>query len=303
MGRKSKAAGGNFPLTHYERTQKFASSEYGTVRTRVAGDSQYRLGDCALSLASLKPSTATTTTTTTTSIALCTASGYLYAKDAIYTYLLEQTQELKQQREAWEQRQHAQAEKAAADADKKRKADFEASQKLIMPSGGAPKRTKLMTQHQKAKEDLKRTSYWLADSQPEVAATAAATTEEEPPPTRPLSPHSQTPLRRKDLWPVELRWSSPDESSSSTLICSVSEKPLHTQAVIAYWTSNSDKDQYPGQLVLQQVYDQVIEKEGGRRCPHTGRKIKQTRPLQRAGTSFAAGGQAVTVQKYRPTIT
>jgi hypothetical protein len=39
MGRKGAHVGGQLPLTHYERTKKFASSEYGTVRKRLAGDS------------------------------------------------------------------------------------------------------------------------------------------------------------------------------------------------------------------------------------------------------------------------
>ena len=70
MGRKAKnKTGGNLPLTHYERTQKFASSEYGTVVKRVSGAAQYQLGDCALSLSSLKPITTTSTDKTTTTTA------------------------------------------------------------------------------------------------------------------------------------------------------------------------------------------------------------------------------------------
>ena len=288
MGRKSKQAGGNFPLTHHERTKKFASSEYGTVAQRVAGDSQYQLGDCALSLSTLKPvanSSSSQTTTTTTSEALCTASGYLYANDAIIEYLLTQTKELKERRAAWERQKSEHADTSAADSDKKRKADFDASQKLLKP---AAKRVRPAEQ---AKADLKRTSYWLADSQPDAVETKL-----EEPPSRPASPHSQQPLKRKDLWPVELQW-----NEDGALVCSVSEKTLHSQQVIAYWTSHSDKASHPGKLVVKEVYDQTVAPDGV--CPTTGRKIKQTRNLQRGGSSYAAGGQDVQVQKYRPTIT
>ena len=292
MGRKAKnKTGGNLPLTHYERTQKFASSEYGTVVKRVSGAAQYQLGDCALSLTSLKPTgTTDKTKSTTTSTALCTASGYLYSKDAILTYLLEQTKELKERRAVWERQQQSQQTDTAAAADKKRKADFEASQKLF--KGTEAKRLRPAEQ---AKADLKRTSYWLADSQPEAVETSL-----EEPPARPESPHSQQPLKRKDLWPVELTWSA-NEGTADTLICSVSEKSMHAQAVVAYWTSNSDKESHPGKLVLKDVYDQMVAPDGV--CPQTGRKIKQTRELQSGGSSFAGGGQDVQVQKYRPTIT
>lgn len=281
MGRKSKHAGGNFPLTHHERTRKFASSEYGTVAKRVAGDSQYQLGDCALSLSTLKP----TDPSQTTSEALCTASGYLYANDAILEYLLTQTKELKERRAAWERQQEQAEQTETATADKKRKAEFEASQKLLKP---AAKRVRPMDA---AKADLKRTSYWLADAQPDAVEAQL-----EEPPARPPSPHSQQPLKRKDLWPVQLQW-----NHDGALVCSVSDKVLHTQQIIVYWTSNSDKASHPGKLVLKEVYDQMVAPDGV--CPSSGRKIKQTRLLQRAGTSFAGGGQDVQVQKYRPTIT
>lgn len=296
MGRKSKQAGGNFPLTHHERTKKFASSEYGTVAKRVAGHSQYQLGDCALSLSTLKPIVGATSSSsypsqqnqqkTITSEALCTPSGYLYASDAILEYLLTQTKELKERRVAWERHQAERIDTASADSEKKRKADFEASQKLLKPAA-----TKRLRPAEQAKADLKRTSFWLADSQPDAVENQV-----EEPPDRPVSPHSQQPLKRKDLWPVQLQW-----NEDGTLLCSVSEKTLHTQQVMVYWTSNSDKANHPGKLVLKDVYDQMVAPEGA--CPTSGRKIKQTRLLQQTGSSFAGGGQDVHVKKYRPTIT
>ena len=116
----------------------------------------------------------------------------------------------------------------------------------------------------------------------------------EKPPERPLSPHSQEPLRRKDLWPVELKW---DEDDSSKLICSVSGKSINTQSATAYWT---DKKK-PGSIVLTTVFNELIKSTMV--CPTTSRKIKYTRELQKSGTSFAASGQEVQVKKYRPTIT
>jgi len=266
MVRKSKQAGGHMPLTHYERTKKFASSEYGTTTKRLAGHSQYQLGDCALSLTKLDET------------ALCTPSGYLYSDSAIVEYLLTKTQELKEQQAAYE-RQQAALVKDDGEADRKRRADFEESQKVV-------KKSKKIDSRQVAKQELKRTSYWLADSQPNAVEQTI-----EKPPERPQSPHSQQPLRRKDLWPVHIQW------EDDKFVCAVSGKALNAQDVVCYWT---DKKQ-PGIVVLQSVYDQLIADT--KQCPNSSRKIKYTRKLQKSGTSFASSGQNVQVQKYRPTIT
>lgn len=141
MVRKSKQAGGHMPLTHYERTQKFASSEYGTTTKRLAGHSQYQLGDCALSLTRLGDE------------ALCTPSGYLYSSDALVEYLLTKTQEIKEQTAAYERQQQQDA--TAEEASSKRLADFEESQKVV-------KKRKFVDAKQAAQKGLKQTSYWLA---------------------------------------------------------------------------------------------------------------------------------------------
>jgi nitric oxide synthase-interacting protein len=278
MGRKSKQPGGNFPLTHYERTKKFASSEYGTTSKRLAGHSQYQLGDCALSLTRL-------TTEIDAHHALCSPSGYLYSQDAILEYLLTKTQELKEQQVAYD-RQEAQEVSTKSDErdqdDQKRLADFQQTQKVV-------KKRKVVDVKQAALTELKRTSYWLADAQPgEVAKVKLS-----PPPSRPLSPITQEPLRRKDLWPVALQW------QDNKLTCAVSGKSFQTQsAATVYWT---DKKK-PGTLVLTDVYKQLLEETAV--CPDTNRKIKYTRELQKSGSSFASiGGQNVQVKIYRPTIT
>jgi nitric oxide synthase-interacting protein len=276
MGRKSKQPGGNFPLTHYERTKKFASSGYGTTSKRLAGHSQYQLGDCALSLTRL--------TTNTDTDALCSPSGYLYSQDAILEYLLTKTQELKEQQVAYD-RQQAQEKSANSERDqddkKRLMADFQQSQKVV-------KKRKVIDAKEAALHELKRTSYWLADAQPDAVAPVKLS----PPPSRPLSPITQEPLRRKDLWPVTLQW------QENKLTCAVSGKSFQTQsAATVYWT---DKKK-PGTLVLTDVYKQLLEETAI--CPNTNHKIKYTRQLQQSGSSFASSGQTVQAKQYRPTIT
>lgn len=277
------------PLTHHERSKKFSSSQYGTTAQRVAGDSLYNIGSCGLSSTSLYDAPSV----------LCSPSGYCYAADAILAYLVEHTQALKAQRAAYEAQQQAAALANDEEIEAKRKAiaSFEQSQQVVS------KRPKTTTSaHAAAQADLKRTSYWLADAQPE--AVKAPPLEE--PPARPASPHSGQPLRRKELWNVHLMWSDDaaagdndkTEKKSSgatrnppTLLCSVSHKALHNQAVTAYWTKDKSA---PGQVVLSDVYETIVKPDGV--CPQSGLKIRATRTLQRAG-------QVVEAKQYRPTIT
>jgi len=286
MTRKSKQAGGNFPLTHYERTKKFASKEgHGTTSKRIAGHSQYQLGDCGLNLTKLDDEGA----------ALCTPSGYLYSEDAILSYLLSKTQEIKEQREAYEQQQRREDAAAAGEGDvaasKKRAASvveaFEESQRTI-------KKRKSVDRKQAALDELKKTSYWLADAQPDRVERRM----EGPPPDRPPSPHTGQPLRRKDLWPVRLAF------DGGKLACAISGKVIGSSEATAYWTDKkpSSGDSGDGTIALTSVYEDLVSPED-KRCPNTSKKIRHVRKLQRSGTSFATSGQQVQVQTYAPTIT
>lgn len=316
------------PLTHYERTQKFASSEYGTVSQRLAGHSQYQIGDCALTTQRLLPDD-TDDPDSSSTVVLCSPSGYLYAESAILEYLLQKTQECKAALQAAHDIEQQKANTADDDIEQKKKraiSDFQESQKVV-------KKSRAESAKDAAVNDLNRVSYWLSSAQPNAntknasAANAimTATTDNNintptpQPPDRPVSPMTGHELRRKDLWPVKLHWlSSPPQQTNNSnrnkkvLCCSVSEKVIPVgAAVTAYWTSathgrrhrrSDENDNPPGVLVLQTVYDELQLGET-KRCPLTDRMIRCTRTLQKSGSSFAASGQSVQAAQYRPTIT
>jgi nitric oxide synthase-interacting protein len=285
MTRKSKQAGGNFPLTHYERTKKFASSEYGTVSQRLAASSQYQVGECALSLSPLDSSSA-----------LVSPSGYLYEKDAIIEYLLTQTSLIREQRVAYDRQRE---ELRLAEEGEKSKADgTRSAETLLREAQDVVKKQKTADVREQKQAELKRTSYWLADSQADAKDRVL-----EEPPDRPPSPHSQLPLRRKDLWTVRLKHEEGNEGASigakkKKLVCALSGKVLMGD-VTAYWTQ-SDKKHEEGVLVLTKVYKDLCTSGV---CPLTSKKIRDVRSLQKSGSSFAASGQSVQVKKYTPTIT
>jgi nitric oxide synthase-interacting protein len=272
MTRKSKQAGGNMPLTSYER--KKYGKPYGTTTARLAGTSQYTFGHCALSLHPAKEQPVTT------------PSGFIYERPAMLQYLLHQTQSLKQAQQKYDQGLQTKQVEETKDEDRKRTLQiekFEDDQKVVKKK-------------QKVNEanPLKNSSFWLADFQPKKAdATTATGTEEElePPPKRPSSPMSQKPLRRKDLISLDLK-----RNTDEQVICAVSEKSIVHQQALALITK-SDK---PAQVVLEQVYNDLGKEKV---CPVTGRKISKILKLQKGGSSFAASGGNMEAQTYRPCMT
>jgi nitric oxide synthase-interacting protein len=298
MARKSKQPGGHNPLTAYER-KKYAKGSYGTKTARLGKSSQYTFASCGLSLHPARDRP------------VASPSGYIYERSSMLEYLLTKTQELKQQERDYEKYRSQQEASNEEEAEKKRKSEverFESAQKVT-----TAKKQKTET------NVLKRTSYWLADMQPNNDGddTAISSRQKTPPPKRPPSPNTQKPLRRKDLIELELKRKSSSSSKTTKggskddkddpVLCAISEKEISTQQAIALVTvtKGSNSEKHPAHVVLEDVYrDLKIDQEKVPMCPVTGRKIRQVLKLQRGGSSFAsADGRSVEAKLYRPTMT
>lgn len=217
-------------------------------------------------------------------------------------YMLTKTQELKRQQQEYEDYLSQQQANMEGDEEKKRKSQveqFESTQKVT-----SAKKQKTET------NVLKRTSFWLADMQPDNDK-AISSKQRTPPPKRSPSPNTKRPLRRKDLIELELKRSSNNSSTNKNkkhdndhVLCAISDKEISTQQAIALVTKGND-EQHPAHVVLEEVYkDLKIGKERVPICPVTGRKIKQVLKLQRGGSSFASiDGRSVEAKLYRPTMT
>lgn len=302
MPRKGKQPGGHNPLTYHERKEYAKGSGFGTTTARLNQHSQYQFGMCGLSLHPVH------------SNPVATPSGFLYERPAILEYLLQKTQELKKEQQDYEKYQNLREASQEDNEDRKRKADiekFENAQKVEV----AKKR-------KKEANPLQRTSYWLAESQPQAVnmpprksdgdangddtytatstALVLAASAKKPPPKRPPSPNSQQPLRRKDLIPLALKRNDDDQ-----VVCAVSDKTISTQQALALITVKSSAGddklaKYPAQVVLEQVYNDLGAEP---QCPVTGRKILKILKLQKGGSSFASTDGTVLAKQYRPTMT
>jgi nitric oxide synthase-interacting protein len=294
MGRKSKQAGtGHLPLTNHE-IKAYSKDAYGTTSARLGQDSQYAFANCCLSLHPAKDRP------------VATPSGFIYERSAILEYMLAKTQELKKEQQQYELWRTSQERDRVQSQEKDRKDQLEAfenSQRVVM--------------REKRKVELnplKRTSYWLAESQPDMVVPIGrggtmavnnnnigesnngidgnnSNTIRLPPPRRPCSPNSQQPLHLKGLIELDLQRNSNDQ-----VLCAISEKCISTQQAVALITKSGQ----PAQVVLEQIYTDLGKV---RVCPITGRKIIQILKLQRGGSSFASNGGANEAKKYRPTMT
>lgn len=248
-------------MTHYERTKKFKSSQYGTTSARLSTDSQLNFGDCALSLS---PATDP----------VATPSGHVYSREAIVEYLVAKTNDIKKAKANYQtylDKQQASLEQESANAKSQEIVAFEGKQKAAQ--------TKKRPQQENA---LARTSYWLADFQPEHTEQSL-----KPPPDRPTSPYSGQPLRLKDLQPLHL-----ERSEDGKVHCALSDKTITTQPVVAI----------KGRVVLEEVYDDLVKPT--MTDPFSGKKLKEKHILhiQKGNSGFASSGPVV-AKKYRPTIT
>mmetsp|Transcript_28956 Transcript_28956/g.47826 ORF Transcript_28956/g.47826 Transcript_28956/m.47826 type:complete len:268 (+) Transcript_28956:102-905(+) len=267
MTRKSKQAGGHNPLTYYERNHKFASSQYGTTSARLSTDSQLKFGDCSLGLSpAVDP--------------VATPSGNIYSREAIVEYLLTKTVEVKKAKENYEtylKSERAKEAKGQAQQKKDDIEDFEDGQKV---SSVAKKRTR--DGDAKPKSALARTSYWLAEYQPEHVVEIP-----EPPPDRPPSPYSGQPLKLKSLRALKLK------RESDKVVCALSDKTISMQPVVALPS---------GHVILKECYTDLVQPT--MMDPFSSKKIKEKHvlELQKGKSGFASSG-SVQAKKYRPTIT
>jgi nitric oxide synthase-interacting protein len=239
MGRKAKQPGGHNPLTYHEARRL----TYGTQTTRLGTDSQRKFGYCCLGLEPAKDP-------------VVTPSGHVYSREAIVSYLLAKTKELKEEQAALEARrvvkERLQEKEEQISAQQKYMEFLQKDQGTIQYSQATHSKA-LTARLQKdicidskgeKRKQLAKTSYWLADFNPEVVSTTltvptTASTDDihKRVPRRPTSPMTGQPLRLKDLVSIKLHREDNSTSLSSPdnvrFMCPVSGKVITHQAVIA----------------------------------------------------------------------
>ena len=147
------------------------------------------------------------------------------------------------------------------------------------------------------RESLKRTSYWLSESQPQYTKESIEDdVRNNPPPRRPASPMSGRPLRMNDLIPITLQREECTKNNvgKGKCVCAVSGKAITTQEVVLIKKT--------GVVMIKEFYESLAK--SSRVCPVTEKtfKDKDVIELKKSASGFAASGEVI-AKKYRPTLT
>ena len=123
---------------------------------------------------------------------VATLSGHIYSREAIVQYLLTTTIKLKDERNTYD--------KYLKKIDKELHDDVQAKQTDDIENFEDSQKATTCTKKRPRPEENILTGYWMAEHQPEHTGRPL-----HPPPTRPTSPSSGNPLRRKDLIPLIIK--------------------------------------------------------------------------------------------------
>mmetsp|Transcript_46213 Transcript_46213/g.108453 ORF Transcript_46213/g.108453 Transcript_46213/m.108453 type:complete len:327 (+) Transcript_46213:180-1160(+) len=306
---KNNCAGSVF--TNYERAKDKGSEGYGTVKTRLGGDSIKDWDCCSLSLQPCKDP-------------VVTPEGILYEREAIYSYILKEKKRIADETKKWEAQQSAkpleERAKRKAETDAQVKA-FEDTECGILPAKKAKGDTmtkesvvfdtlkdskvagvrahgsalghKSLLEGERLAERAKDSCFWIADLTPEAKVQELVKPEQ-----RVMCPISHKPLRLKDL--VSVKFTPLDAGRDVTLnnvganqrfVCPISSKTLSNAVAAAVLKPT-------GKCIALDVYETVIKKD--MRDPFTGVPLKTSDViiLQRGGTGFAASGVNLQAEKY-----
>lgn len=312
MARKSKQPGGHNPLTYAER-KRLKSSGYGTQSQRLTTESQLPFGYCCLSSSPAVE-------------AVATPSGHIYEREAIVSYLLTKSGELKREKKEYEKLRLGVEQRRVEWEEKNRKRELERfvrkDQGAIAGGEGAlvvrdesvasaADAKKSMASSSaavaaKPKENsLKQVSYWLTEAAPQHKKHQAIYDGDfdyqkeiealpSPPPERASSPMSGEPLKLKQLIPLHLQHEGTKGSTGGKILCAVSHKQITTQSAVCIKPS--------GQVMLKSVYEELAKPT--MECPVTSKKFKEGDVLELvSGRSGFASSGTVVAKKYNPTLT
>ncbi|KAL7508315.1 hypothetical protein ACHAXN_005377 [Cyclotella atomus] len=310
MTRKSKQPGGHNPLTYSER-KRLKTSGYGTQSTRLTTESQLPFGYCSLS-------------TSPAIEAVATPSGHIYEREAIVSYLLTKSGDLKREKAEYEKLRLGVEERRVAWEETCRKREVErfarkdqgaivggestalvVHQDAAKASSTASAAVASASAASKPENSLKQVSYWLSEAQPQHKKHTAIYSGDfdyrkeiealpPPPPERPLSPMSGNPLKLKQLIPLHLLHDKQGKGTNGKVLCALSQKQITTQPAVCIKPS--------GQVILKSVYEELVKPDMV--CPISSKKLKESDVIDLVSgkSGFAASGDVV-ARKYNPTLT
>lgn len=244
---------------------------YGTQRQRLGRDSFRKPDACYICLQMARDPV------------VCADGGHLFCRECILAFILEQRQQLLDQRKAAKEstaKRHADQQVELERERGKRLAAFEASQsgRCGGPAGGG--------EEQRQKPVLN--AFWMPSKAPTAPTEASPA-----PPTKTavICPAGQHPISTKKL--ISLLWS---QDAEGRCVCKVCMREISSiTAGLVMWESC-------GHVTCTKCHDRVA-KNGDKSCPGClicEKPSSKILPLAIDGTGFAESGGQVTVSKAQP---
>ncbi len=282
MGKHSKNVNTN-PHFGYRERKLANSSNWGSITKRVSSQSNLPFGYCSLTMV---PTTST----------VATPSGHIYEKEAILEYILhhmkkanEEEEEAREEQQLVLKEEEAKAalEETISQEEFRRIVDGVSAREATAQEGAGKRKREIDdSSNDERIVQLSKSSPWLPAFTPSVGETKKAVGENGSggKKKRASSPFSGRPLRAKDLVPLDLRRDSSTDDSTVRYLCTVSNKVITTQPVVAIKSTHA--------VMLEEVAQQVAYPT--QTCPVTSQKFKGGKAdvlvLKSAQTAFAGSG-------------
>ncbi|KAK0400666.1 hypothetical protein QR680_015380 [Steinernema hermaphroditum] len=307
MTRHGKNCTASSVYSYAERRKDAKASGYGTLRARLGADSVKEFDCCSLTLQPCRDP-------------VVTPNGYIFDKEAVIEYMVQQKKENARKLKEWEKQNKLEQEKAAvkseeANEEKKRKfteqegclpsANNATERKRKMPreegtyvAGAGPSSSKDSFQsvsNMAGENKNKNGSFWV----PALATTAEASKLEKPQ-QKVLCPVSGRVLKLKEFMPVKFTPVDKNDDGKRVFhkkdryMCPVTHDILTNTTPCAYLKTSQV-------VVTMECVEKIIKKD--MIDPISGAKLEESDiiELQRGGTGFSATNK-VEAKLVRPQL-
>jgi len=289
MTRHGNNATNSSVYSYSERKKDQKQAGYGTEKMRLGKDAIKGFDCCSLTLQPTK-------------MPVVSPQGYIFDKEAIYSFILEKKNTYTKQMKEYERQKEAEMKEFrdnAAQEEEDNKARFEQTEKNIVTKRvDAFKSSGSSSNISNMREDRKRVlpSFWLPSMAPQAKKTKLVK-----PDKTVYCPISRKPLRVKDLSPViwtEVR----DPDNKKSLISRDERYQCAVTGDTLYDSTHCAVLKPTGHVVTMECVEKIIKKDW--QHPLTGQSLaeKDIIPIVRGATGFSAANDELLAERDRPTM-
>ena len=289
--RHGKNANENHVYSYHERKRDAQQSGYGTDKMRLSKDAIKAFDCCSLTLQPTKRP-------------VISPQGYVFDKEAIFSFILEKKKTYEKQMKEFERQKQEEIKEfrdKAAEEEEEARRRFEATEKNIVtkrvssykPSDGEVKSSGSVSN---MKGDRKRElpSFWLPSMAPDAKKSKLVK-----PDKTIYCPMSRQPIKVKDM--IDVVWTEvrdPDNKKSmiareDRYQCAVTGDTLYNSTPCAVLRTT-------GHVVTMECVEKIIKKDWTH--PLTGHSLKEKDiiPIVRGATGFSSANDQLLAEKERP---